>query len=271
MIGKRLNRVSRSLWIGLAILATTPCHVDADDPVDDSTLSAEHFLESARRYNLFLGSERKRLEFIERPILNWTNPERKTPAGATFIWTHKGRPCVAMCIYPNVGTFDHEFQSLATDTLIADHDKSIVWSPLADGLEFTPIELPENMSGSTPALRLRQMRHVARKFSAKVGPSPDKMKQLRMLTQPLYRYPKEDTRDVIDGAMFAFVQGTDPEVLLLVEAVQGDNDARLSWRYALARMTMVPLQVDYDNKRVWSKTWARGGPQMSYYTIKGMK
>ena len=39
------------------------------------------------------------------------------------------------------------------------------------------------------------------------------------MTQPLYRFPKKmSAGPVPDGAVFAFVQTTDPEILLLFEA-----------------------------------------------------
>ena len=45
------------------------------------------------------------------------------------------------------------------------------------------------------------------------------------------------------------MQGTDSELFLLIEAVRQDN--RLSWRYALARMTDYRIEVKYDNEAVW--------------------
>ena len=38
---------------------------------------------------------------------------------------------------------------------------------------------------------------------------------------------------LIDGAVFAFVQGTDPEAVLLIEAVRRDD--RTVWQYAFGR------------------------------------
>src|SRR4051812_456874 len=36
--------------------------------------------------------ERGLLTLKPTPILNWSNPERNTIYGATFIWTYQGRP-----------------------------------------------------------------------------------------------------------------------------------------------------------------------------------
>jgi hypothetical protein len=54
------------------------------------------------------------------------------------------------------------------------------------------------------------------------------------LSTPLYRYEKPPG-DVLEGAVFAFVLGTDPELLLVLEA-RRDEGATV-WQYALARMT----------------------------------
>ena len=47
------------------------------------------------------------------------------------------------------------------------------------------------------------------------------LKELRLLPQPLYRYePNDGDSPMVDGAVFGYVWtiGTDPEVLLVVEA-----------------------------------------------------
>ena len=74
-------------------------------------------------------------------------------------------------------------------------------------------------------------------------PPPFEAIEARLLTQPIYRVPA-DART--DAALFAFVQGTDPEVVLLVEAVNSTG-----WRYALARMTVVAIAADLNDARVW--------------------
>jgi hypothetical protein len=61
----------------------------------------------------------------------------------------------------------------------------------------------------------------------------------------LYRYEIEDSRpalrDLRDGTLLAFVQGTDPEELLLLEAVVIDKRPR--WQYAFSRSTSGRLEA----------------------------
>ena len=72
--------------------------------------------------------------------------------------------------------------------------------------------------------------------------------KLRMLPQPVYRYESEDP-DLIDGAMFFFVQGTDPETVLLLEAVRSQSG--LQWQFAMARRSSGSLLGQYDGRTVW--------------------
>ena len=92
------------------------------------------------------------------------------------------------------------------------------------------------------------MRRMARDFSARKTDRERVTRELRLLTQPIYRYKSTDPK-LLDGAMFAFVEGTDPEVLLLIEARQANGGAR--WQYALARMNSVALQTFYKKREIW--------------------
>jgi hypothetical protein len=71
---------------------------------------------------------------------------------------------------------------------------------------------------------------------------------LRLLPRPLYRYETSDG-PIIDGAVFAFVMGTDPETLLLIEAVE--NADGTAWQYAFARRTSGELEGRHAGKVVW--------------------
>jgi hypothetical protein len=53
---------------------------------------------------------------------------------------------------------------------------------------------------------------------------------------------------MVGGGLFAFVEGTDPEVLLLLE-VRGDDSPR--WHFAGARMQNVALSLAFDGREVW--------------------
>ena len=84
---------------------------------------------------------------------------------------------------------------------------------------------------------------------------------LRLLPRPLYRYDLKDSNDtnpiLRDGGMFAFVMGTDPEVILLLEAVEREGQA--VWQYAFARATTYAVEASLGEAVVWSVI-AQSGP-----------
>ena len=72
---------------------------------------------------------------------------------------------------------------------------------------------------------------------------------LRLLPKPISRYGKAGGTPE-DGALFAFVLGTDPEAFLFIEARKGAS--ALEWQYAFAPMTCWGLKAEHKGRKVWS-------------------
>jgi hypothetical protein len=250
--------------LGVLLFATVASF--GEEPSDESDVWSKAFLEAAKSYEL-VGEKETPLKLVSRPILNWTNPERNTKAGSVFLWTNDGLPAAAMCIYPSSETtLDHEFQSLSTTSFQASLNSRVAWKPTEAGITYE--SLPDvRPPGKAGPIRLTQMRVLAREFAAGIVKPNGTQVPLRLLPTPLYRYPESETpRTVVDGAVFAFVQGTDPEVLLMIESALDEKGAA-QWRFALARMSMVPLEVIRASQVVWKTDWAREAPDRGYYTI----
>lgn len=184
--------------------------------------------------------------------LRWPNNTRGSTDGASVIWIAEGRPEAVAAIYPWNELFIHEFDSLSRGKIVAKRDGEIVWSPTSEGLQFRPIEdvsAPDRSS----ALRLRQMKALTREFKATLlGWAPDgsQREELRPMSRPLYRYEIEKPDKVLDGALFAYVTGTDPEVLLAIEAF-GEAGV-YQWQYAFVRRSSGGLEGRFRNQLVWS-------------------
>jgi hypothetical protein len=233
----------------------------------------EELKRAAESYRIVLDSDPARsAEFRSEPILRWTNPLRKTDDGAVFLWIERGRPAAVASFYryrapeDELLHEDHEFQSLATTGLRATRNGQVAWSPKTAGITLAPIPGAPDPAATAPE-RLRQMRALAREFHAFFD-LPENQSELRLLTQPLYRY-ETNRPDLIDGALFAFVQTTDPEVLLLLEARPIDGKA--AWHYALARMSMVNLRARHKDQSVWRVDWEPkfGDISLPYTTLPG--
>ncbi len=54
----------------------------------------------------------------------------------------------------------------------------------------------------------------------------------------------------MDGALFAIVHATDPEIFLQIEARK--TGGGLQWQYALARFNSVPLAVSHKGREIWN-------------------
>ena len=54
-----------------------------------------------------------------------------------------------------------------------------------------------------------------------------------------------------DGAVFAFVHGTNPEGLLLIDAT-GNSLGSAGWEYALLRSADAELHIELDGREVWT-------------------
>lgn len=189
------------------------------------------------------------------PILRYTNPERVPGStdGATFVWLDGTRPVAAVSFSirnPNEVVF-YECTSFVEEKLICRNaDQQSIWTPRTGGLvRQTFPEAPE--PARSKAQRLTQVRSLARKFTATCyHPKSDAPFELRLLSQPLYRFEATDA-GILDGAIFAFVVSNDPELLLRIDAFQPAT-GKVEWRYTLARMSSWKQKVSLDGKEVWA-------------------
>lgn len=229
----------------------------------------ESMKQAAAEHDIIVETDgREKLTLEAEPLLRWTNPVRGTTDGAVFVWTSKGCPEVIAGIYKWRGQagepdMEYEFKTLSQATIVAARLGQTVWTPRGSDVEREPIAAAPPPDDA-PATRLRQMRALAREFTA-LQEKPNNTSELRLLTQPIFRYAS--TRpDVLDGAIFAFAEATDPEVLLLIEARA--TDTGYEWQRAFARMTSLPLRARYKNREVWSVTdcWSQVTDRRQPYT-----
>ncbi len=222
-------------------------------------------------------SRREKLELRPKPVYIWTNPLRAGGQdGAVFVWTYRGRAEVLATIFSNPATgnrgIQHELHSLATTVLdvsrqAAPESKGETWSPKVPGVTLAAIPQAD-APANTPALRLNQLRALARGFSGTTRDNDKNRWELRMLPRPFYRYESTDP-DVLDGAVFAFISsaGTDPEAILVIEARKAPGASKPVWQFAVARFTDMNLVMRYKGQDVFSAPMILGpfGPKGPYW------
>lgn len=213
-------------------------------------------------------------EKLRDPLMRWTQPVRGGDDGVLCLWVDKGRPVVAMTIF----TFRaddgnrwvvHEHQSLSTLPLQASWQGRPMWHTTGPGLTFA--EVPDAPApAATPAARLRQMQAISRDFSGETYRNGSTW-ALRPLAKPLYRYEKTGP-EVIDGALFALVQGNDPEAFVLIEARPDTRDPKLArWYFATARLTDLQMKVRRKDREVLSVEHTIGEANAPYQTSVTVK
>lgn len=214
----------------------------------------------ASEYELYLGgNDGSKLPRISEPILRWSNPLGGHRAhGEIFLWTNDGLPVAVLSIneFTRVnGKVDgeHEWCSLTNDPIVAEGPHR--WSPQGAAISFAPLPAEEPLTDS-PAKRLRQMRALATRFSGTKTTRAGENRTLRLMPQPVYRYQSNDV-DIPDGGLFALVEATDPEALLLLQARRSKSD--FTWQYAFARLNSVRLTASFDDKQVWEAPELRAG------------
>ena len=190
----------------------------------------------------------------EEPVLRYSDSTRQTHESTLWIWSGGGRPTAILAVeyYPMGPTgprWLYEIASLSTQPIAAECEGHFRWTAMGPGLKLqTRADAPPPADKETR--RLAQMTELRNRFSAYEKATVEGRIELRPVATPLVRYsnPKED---LLDGAIFALASGTNPEVLLVLEAQGAKGTA--AWQYALVHMTGEAATVQLDGKEVWKQ------------------
>jgi hypothetical protein len=244
----------------VAVACLAPAPARAQDPAtadkEKRQRLEQQFQESLGWYQVSAGSNSGVMK--PRPVLRWLNPTRGQKGEPTLIlWTDAGRPEALASVYPWGTVLTYECASLARgEGLTAREEGRTVWAPSAAGVTFR--EIPDAPApAATAAGRLKQAKALAERFKVALV-STDGVRasreELRLLTKPIYRYELDVAKaahpDLIDGTVLAFVQGTDPEAVLLVEVVRRGGE--VGWQYAFGRATGYDVEARLGSSVVWS-------------------
>ena len=244
----------------LTLIGFLPCPEPAEDPppaeakaeAARSAAAVELARKEASLYRIELErSTNSTARFQPDALLQWSNPVVGSIHGSVFIWTDRGCPVAVASIYKWFAPNTHlgvELHALTPSITSLDRKGRPVWFPGKADVERKPIPGAPTPADS-PAGRLRQLRALAKEFTGSETTRENLDRELRLLTQPLYRYESTDP-GVIDGALFGFVHATDPEIILAIEARKGQGGPE--WRFAAARMNSLTLGLKHKGVEAWS-------------------
>jgi hypothetical protein len=242
----------------------------------------------------YRGTERtaRPLPMRPEPLKRWSDPANNVSDAAIWAWGERGRPLALVLIerFGKPGSDDFrltrgiELVSLANEPLelegsdnvrardagtVADSKRlmteEIHWKPKPPGLTFRDVPHAPRPAQTAPD-RLVQLNDLAKRFSAVAHPG--RTSKLELLPEPADRY-SDAKAGQIDGAIFLFAIGDNPEVIVLLEA-QGPAPEQASWRYAIARGTAAPFEVAIDGEQVFTARYHSdkiNSPNGSYYVV----
>lgn len=270
-----------SLIISLPLLLL---QADALDDQEQLQRWLKFYAQAASAYQIVRVDGQQETPLVLHPtnLLQYTNAERERGQhGAVFVWTCQGRPEAIGTIWsirhrtdPTKRRTAHELHSLSLSPLRSVHPevtrlgnqgKMPQWRPVKAGIAFTQFARAPDPSPSA-TVRRAQMRTLARGFDAVLVDRQERDVALRLLPKPLFRYASEQA-DVVDGALFAMVNGTDPELFVMIET--RNVNGRPHWHFAACRCTGRPLRLKLSGQTVWqcerAPTW--DGKQPYFFCV----
>ena len=242
----------------LAFIGLSGALLRGDDDEGEKLVRAERLVEMTRRWQAYKASlirdgKETNLEHYPAPLLRWNDPARKDAPikdGALWAWGTKGRPTALLTQESYGGQWVCELISASTaDRVAVVTDHGWRWSPEEPGLQLFEFKSAPSLAESAP-VRLAQMRALARRFEIVQIGHDDTVYKLRFMPQPIHRYDDTST-GLIDGALFAYAWGTNPETIVVVECQR--KQSQNTWRYGFLPTTVARVEAKLDGKNVWSR------------------
>jgi hypothetical protein len=213
------------------------------------------------------GNGQTDLRLTKSPVLRTGDPSRNIDDGSVWLWLDGKQPVAALCVWVRRGIWYSENTTLSDDALEVTGWPNGTWQPPAEVRNWLVLE--ESVSES-PLARQRTMREISRQFTASEFYRGQTF-ELRLQPRPSHTYSAPE-RGIIEGALFTFVNATDPEVFMQIEA--RENAGAKRWQVAFARLSSAALTVRQAEKEIWTVPAPESRrPQFDtgYFTVREAK
>jgi hypothetical protein len=200
-------------------------------------------------------SQWSRVKRIQKPLLFYGDSTRDNDRGSLWAWGEKGRPVALIELFQNVNERKEWVYTVCNTSgkrVRASRGGSPWWRGNDSATE--PKDIPGAPAPSTDAAtRQRQLKLLAQKFTGHEFWDPNNSRyELRRLERPLVTY-RDEAGGILEGGLFTLANGTNPEILLFVEArVDARNGSKAVWQFAVGRVSHAEFHLEYDGKEVSS-------------------
>lgn len=267
---------SMMLLFWMAVAATSASAQDGAEKDDDrATNVQQHWLDLSRKYAeafTLTGIEdegAKPFLLHEKPIFLHTQSVRGDDIGAVHLWlTEDKRPAVVGAVFAwsnskNSRMVMYEFHSLVHQPISLKTSDRVPWTSRTRGFEWKSFPEGAPTPAEKPLRHRLRVKQLARRFTANTTTDKNQRWELRLVPTPIFEYQSESA-GVDYGALFAFCQGTDTELLLLIEACHNperdsEDQSSRRWRYGLAPFSDYKIRAELDREEVWESPQATAG------------
>jgi len=217
------------------------------------------------------GEETLKPKLHPDPVMKYTDVPRQIEMATLWVWHDDGRP-VAL---GKVEAYQREggpkwlycFASASTDLVDGRWPEGRRFQAKKHGIVWSALKGPAPQANA--AGRRRQMKELFQRFTATSRDDVLKTSdELRPLARPLHEY-SSPRHGAVQGMLCAFTaNGTNPDVLIALEAVgeAGDKKTPRSWRYGVVCMTAGGVSVKLDKAEVFTRAYARSPGDQDNWT-----
>lgn len=208
--------------------------------------------------------ESRELPLQEAHILRFDDPTREFHDASLWAWGATGRPACLLAMEQYGGQWWFELISLSPGKLTAEA-ATLKWTPRSPGLELQAFPGAPRPAKEVPR-RLSQMKDLVGKLQAHEVGRTGVRYELRLMLKALVRYSNSEEQ-LEDGAIFAFSYGTNPELLVLIEA-RGEKAVAATWQIGFVRCGAAELHVELNEKEIFRVAYAtQTGPKDPYWNF----
>jgi hypothetical protein len=252
----------QSVAVLTILLTTSSAGVALSQEIDETQASREL---RASRMSLMrsrvaaltaTGRDGNLLAFGEEAAMRYNDTPRGVVDASVWILGAGGRPPAVLVLefYDNNTVM---FELTAND-VPPQSVEGAGWKWTPEDAEFEWVKVPLDVApGGTARLRKSQLKILVQDFAASEEFN-GQTHQLRVLPRPIYEYEESD-RGVLTGAVFVIANGTNAEILMLVEAREKSGTTPAHWVAGFSRLATASLEVTYAKQDFWSS------PQESEY------
>lgn len=245
------------LFMSVAVAAMSYCAADesSEEPAKDES-PAQVAIRKLAKQCVFrpiadAGTPADSFVLHPEPLLKYGDPTRDIGSSALWVWMDGEVPAMFQKIEVNV----HQGSNNKWTWCFANASSrklECAWPEVRPGSitvnEILTSRIPESpkVKESAPVSAMAfTARQLSRKFTARDGDD-----ELRLLPRPLLEF-KAEKQDIPYGAVFGFATGTNPSVVLIVQAEKKNGE--MIWTYRPLHMTALTVELEYDGRKVWQE------------------